>query len=398
MDLLGGGAKKPLAFLRFMGQERALGSPFQISFPATSNRSGIVPFDPPPLSCSSLEIDARCACPDCPAVCAKLPHVVSPAQEYAARCRVGEMSCFSFVLVIVYGVLLLGFSLAYFLRRVKKGSSAWFSLWPKAKRGYDRVPMEDPADEPPRRPSARRASLSNGTTNAPATDVDSANSRRPPSGSSASSELAPNPFLQPRTYPLNTHFSNFFYALGLWCATRPYLNLAIGLAVCSIINLGWNQFEIETDPVKLWVARGSEMELAKNEFDQAFGPFYRTEQIFISVAPPRIAKDVLPAKWEAVDAPVLNWQRLQWWASVEKDIRNLRSAPHNYTLTDVCFSPATDPLPPADASACVVQSIMGYLGDSLDGVDEDTWATTLVDCASTPSNCLPGSSMPMNPK
>lgn len=135
--------------------------------------------------------------------------------------------------------------------------------------------------------------------------------------------------------------------------------------------------------MKLWVARGSDSEKAKSEFDSAFDPFYRTEQIFLS---------------SKVDEPVLSWERLQWWASVEQSIRDLISSPNNYTLRDVCFSPQTEPLPPSDASACVSQSLMGYLGDSLAGVSEATWASALDSCATTPAACLPGSGQPMSSK
>lgn len=122
-------------------------------------------------------------------------------------------------------------------------------------------------------------------------------------------------------------------------------------------------------------------EVAKREFDNAFGPFYRTEQIFISVAPPpglaTTAQATTTANWEPVDEPVLSWNVLQWWASVEEEIRNLKSYPNNYTLKDVCFSPSTSPIAPEDSSLCVVQSLMGYLADSLEEVDEHSWKNTL---------------------
>lgn len=485
MDLLGGGAKNYLAFLNYMGQERALGSPFQINFPPPSefisppltiqslepfssrssagtkvDNSTAIPFDDAPLVCSSPELNARCACPDCPSVCATLPPILSPAERAAKTCKVGQMSCFSFFLVIVYALVLVGFVLGlglqeFWKRGQKVESEEETGTWTTLRRrlswrgpsntGYDRVPMEDPvfprdSEDSSSRPSGARPSSNGRTTNSLIGATSTAtfeednlrSDRRAPSGSSGVSPEASlsrssrsrlsggaslldpssdpsNPFLQPRTYALNTFLSSAFYRLGLFCARRPYLTLAIGFAVCGIINSGWSRFEIEKDPVRLWVARGSESEVAKEEFDESFGPFYRTEQVFVSLAPElrRVEGEEegewnatirASADWQVIDAPVLNWERLQWWASIEQQIRELRSYPNNYTLSSVCFSPQTDPLPPADSSACVVQSFMGYFGDSLKGVSEDTWARNLNQCATTPAACLPGSGMPMNPK
>lgn len=371
------------------------------------------------------------------------------------------MSCFSFALTIVYATALVGFVIVVTIqeamnRKGKKSAGGAFAAWQNRLSwqwssrdgiGYDRVPMEDPllagefddsatpignvngalsSRSTPGNASSGTNSLVGATSTSQIYDGEEGRGRRPPSGSSGitsnspdtsrhrlsrgaslldpSSDPTENPFLQPRTYPLNTFLSTAFYKLGLFCARRPYLTLAAGFAFCGVVNLGWGRFEVEKDPVKLWVAKGSESERAKNDFDEAFGPFYRTEQVFVSVAPAArktaAAEDeeIVANRWEPVDEPVLTWERLQWWASVEAAIRDLKSSPSNYSLADVCFSPQTEPLPPLDASACVVQSMMGYFGDSLESVREDTWASNLNDCATTPAACLPGSGMPMNPK
>lgn len=461
MDLLGGGAKNYLAFLRYMGQERALGSPFQILYPAPSDvatlppsltkfdNTTIVPFNDRPLSCSSPELNARCACPDCPSVCATLPPIASPADLAAHQCRVGRMSCFAFSLVMVYTAALAAFvGLIVWKEASGKKGFKWPTWGGSSRAGYDRVPLEDPmaagaeAEDVPstatsqsRSASGTRStgtnSLVGATSTAQAFDGETtAAGRRPPSGSSgytnypdlgsqrrrgdssaldpsASEDSGSNAFFQPRTYPLNTYLTTFFYRLGLRVARNPFLTLAVCFGLCGLANLGWSRFEVERDPVKLWVAKGSDSERAKTEFDQAFGPFYRTEQVFVYNAPflkplelddDVAADDLAPAKPGAIDAPVLSWNRLQWWAGVESQIRELHSSPNNYTLRDVCFSPQTDPHPPADASACVTQSLMGYLSDSLQGVSESSWTATLDACATTPAACLPGSGQPMNPK
>ncbi len=456
-----------------MGQVRPLGSPFQINYPkpdtiaaldAVSTSNGTtVPYAGKALSCSDTGIDARCACPDCPSVCAVLPHVPSPAERAAHHCTVGLLSCWTFSLIVIYAVLLAATVLLLGVQEVWRRNGklagedterggAWRRLksrwsvvsWSAtpSESGYDRLPMEDPvfAAEEPAAPASSSNSLapgrssstgrrsghsigaesSHGSTAQPGSRSSAQFSDSPdpstgsrPLGAGASlidpeNDAANSPFNQPRAYALNDYLANGFYQLGLWCAYRPYLTLAIGFAVCGAVNGGWSAFAIEKDPVRLWVAKGSQTEQAKNAFDEAFGPFYRTEQVFVSVAPPAtrhaqaeadstVAAAASPA-WRAVDEPVLTWEVLQWWESVEQSIVNLRSSPNGYSLKDVCFSPQTDPLPPADTAGCVVQTPLAYFGGSLAGVTEATWAATLNSCASSPASCLAPSGQPINPK
>lgn len=39
--------------------------------------------------------------------------------------------------------------------------------------------------------------------------------------------------------------------------------------------------QVTTDPVELWASPDSRSRIEKDYFDSRFGPFYRTEQIFI---------------------------------------------------------------------------------------------------------------------
>ncbi len=53
----------------------------------------------------------------------------------------------------------------------------------------------------------------------------------------------------------------------------------------GLLNLGWRNFALETDPVRLWVAPDSESKVHKEYFDDHFGPFYLFEQIFVTSIP-----------------------------------------------------------------------------------------------------------------
>ncbi|BGP12931.1 niemann-Pick type C-related protein 1 [Rhodosporidiobolus nylandii] len=495
MDLLGGGAKDPFSFLRYMGQERSLGSPFQISFPepapsslSSTSLSPTLALDPPTpftahiSSCSSGLPSERCACPDCPAVCLALPPVLSPHERDRARCKVGKMDCFPFALVIVYAAALVAGVVVLAAREARTrwtrgGEGAirlgegeddegdeegavglnlgtWRSLrhrlsfggWSSlrgseastpaadgaaeeadplseaAEEAYDedRVPLSSPsvartvaaASSPAgggrrsRSSSGRGLGLA-GARAAPA-ELDGgsgrSSSQRESSGhhaslSSVGASLSHTADYQPRTYPLSSCLSRAFYRLGLVCAQKPYLTLALGLALCGLANLGWGRFEVERDPVRLWVPPGSEVAAQKERFEEAFGPFYRTEQIFLSVTPRSSSSG-----WVEPDAPVLSFPTLEFLHYTESSILSLRSA-SNLTLRDVCFaptSPSPSGVPPPSAEYCVVQSPLGYFGGASafpdSGASKDTWRDMLDGCADSPASCLPPFGQPINPR
>ncbi|GAA5831514.1 hypothetical protein JCM11251_004049 [Rhodosporidiobolus azoricus] len=560
MDLLGGGATDYLSFLRYMGQERALGSPFQINFPdppsssvsptsqqapcafsasSSSSNSSLLsfpqPIEPatplslPPLSCASADPSIRCACPDCPPVCASLPPVRSPSERDRSRCKVGKMDCFPFVLVIVYAVALVvgtmglvaseartrwtkggggkkgairlddddeidaasdngegdeegavGLTLGTWKnlrRRFSSLGASWVSFSgtaparPAAAEGglattgplfvgdadgsEDELDLRRTATRSVRGGGAGRArsgtgsgsgsgSGSSGLVGARARsgeleggtddlllgrargDSTAADSSRSHSHSSRSQgpslsldshhshSFAYDPSAaQPRTYALNTYLSSFFYRLGFFCASRPYLVLALGLAVCGVAHLGWGRFEVEKDPVRLWVPPGSEVLRQKERFEEAFGPFYRTEQVFFSVAPPRRSlsgdgegeggDEAKEQEWSDIDSPVLSsYDTLLFLQSIETSIRSLRSSSFNLSLTDVCFAPtSSDPSGhPSSPDECVVQSLLGYFQNDLNGagVTEENWKEKVDACAASPASCLPGFGQPINPK
>lgn len=241
MDLIGGGAKNSLDFLKYMGTERpGLGSPFQITFPPpeiAQPKEEIEPLSPEPLSCSDpSQLSARCTCVDCPSICPTLPYLPPPPDPHQSHCRVGSLSCLSFALVLTYSILLLAVLLAYIFN---------FTLKARQRR-YERLALlsgdsglvEDPDaaalsttnSQPPfvlsaSKPRGRERSNGDG-------ERDSFPSR---SGSShmgmgrGTSLLDPIDALQPRKSKVNVVLKRAFYQLGFFCASRPcaYLHVLI---------------------------------------------------------------------------------------------------------------------------------------------------------------------------
>lgn len=438
MDLIGGGASSWIAFLEYMGHERpGLGSPFQIDFPSDTDlmdKSPFIPLNPPSLRCDSNSLDARCACADCPSVCTALPPAPAPfipPSNLSSVCRIGQVDCLDFACVLIYALALFASLLrlisshlirsrkhALASRRNGDADSGY-----ETPSGYERVSMHDPLapnapnvghdsgsefeDERENRPSARSINPLVGATSM-ADTPDRLLSRSQPSSSPTTPSFfsvhhrhrggwtgipfssAPEADArlmgihhQPRSYPLNVILSRIFYRLGFRCAAKPYITISLALVVCAALNMGWSKFQIEKDPSKLWVSRTSTSAIEKADFEARFGPFYRTEQIFLSPG-------------NELETRALTFERLQWIAQFEADIRALKS-PSGLSLASVCLAPLSPAQPPTSASDCVVQSIMGYFGNSLEDISSSNWAQRLDACATSPANCPPAFGQPLDP-
>lgn len=384
MDFIGGGAKNYSSFLQYMGDVKDLGSPFQINYPLTAPPE-FTPLDPVPRNCADNELASRCTCVDCPSICKALPDVSPPNAE--PTCHVGLISCLSFILILAYSLATTGFLVGYLVEK---------TIRRRREKRYERMALSvETASLSPR--SHTRGLVGAGSL-APYTDGDDslaaqAESRHLGRGASL---LDPIETVQPRHYRLNTFLRHSFYRLGLFAASSPWLTFASVFFVVGLINIGWKRFEIETDPVRLWVAPSSESKQQKDFFDQNFGPFYRPQQIFITSSPNPPPLDASFDNTSSLNPttstpPVLSWDHLQYWFKVESDIRALRS-PNGYSLSDVCFKPA------GPEGACVVQSLAAWFGNDLSDYDETTWITQLQKCAHTPGECLPEFQQPLGPK
>ena len=377
MDLLGGGAKNYSSFLMYMGDEKDIGSPFQINFPLTTP-PGSTPLDPTPRNCADNDLASRCTCIDCPDICPTLPYV--PPPNGGPSCP-----CLTFILVSVYLLAVVGFLVGYIVQT---------TIRRRREQKYERVALS--AETASLSPRSHTRGLVGAASLAQYLDEDSlgAQSESRHLGRGASL-LDPIETIQPRQYPLNTLLRRTFYRLGLFTASSPWLTFASVFLIVGLLNIGWKKFEIETDPVRLWVSPTSESKQQKEFFDENFGPFYRTEQIFVTSTPVTseyFANGSSATPSLANEERVLSWDHLKYWFNVEAEIRSLRSSPNGYSLSDVCFKPA------GPQGACVVQSIAAWFGNNLDDYNEDTWPMHLQECAQFPVECLPDFQQPLAPQ
>ncbi|RMZ83187.1 hypothetical protein DV738_g1429, partial [Chaetothyriales sp. CBS 135597] len=162
-----------------------------------------------------------------------------------------------------------------------------------------------------------------------------------------------------------------FSALGGFCASYPGVTIGTSILVVGLLSLGWLRFDVEKDPVRLWVSPDSAAAQEKAFFDDNFGPFYRTEQVFLVNS----------------SGPVLSYDNLRWLFDMEDNIARMMTD-SGLTLDDVCFNPTGD--------ACVVQSVRGWFQSGLDR----EWRDLIKHCANSPGDpmlCLPPYKDPLLP-
>ncbi|KAL1306209.1 hypothetical protein AAFC00_004306 [Neodothiora populina] len=337
MDLIGGGAKNYTQFLKFLGDKKPFGSPFQIDFPMPSpgDFPGMEPRKLDAYPCNSTDEKYRCACVDCESSCPALP-AVKETQE----CHVGVLPCLSFAVIVIYSVFLA-------LLVVAVTGHVAYAKHSRSKSERLRLLQDSP----------------------PSDDEDEGDIVH-----HAGMLDKPQKILR-----LNTICDRAFSHLGRTAARFPALTIGTSVVIVGLLSLGWLRFAVETDPVKLWVSPNSDAAREKAFFDENFGPFYRAEQAFL-------VNDTRPSG----PGPVLTYDTLQWWFDVESRVQRIKSLDGGYTLDDVCYKPTGD--------ACVVQSLTGYFGGEVDLVDPDTWAEDLEACAEQPVNCLPDFQLPLNPR
>ncbi|KAF8537295.1 sterol-sensing domain of SREBP cleavage-activation-domain-containing protein [Trichophaea hybrida] len=336
MELIGGGAKNWKDFLKFLGKKNPpFGSPFQINFPPKEKLSHhMKEMHDTPKNCNDSDVAYRCACIDCPAVCPILPNV-----DEVKVCKVGNLRCWSFAVIIAYsvGLMILGAYLS-FNEYIKYRDQKRGNL--RLLRDSDLEYSDDDDDE----------------------------------GVRTGGALVPEH--QGKPYILDTYLDRIFYRIGGTSAKFPGTTIGLSVLIVGLLSLGWLNFSVETDPVRLWVSPTSDAAQEKQFFDENFGPFYRTQQAFL-------VNDTT----NAGPSPVLSYDTLTWWFDVEQQIRRLKSLNYGVTLDDVCLNPTGD--------ACVVQSVTAYFHGNTWELKHGTWKEQIRSCANQPGQCLPDFGQPI---
>ncbi|KAF2199573.1 multidrug efflux transporter AcrB transmembrane domain-containing protein [Delitschia confertaspora ATCC 74209] len=336
MDFIGGGAKNYTQFLKFLGDKKLLGSPFQMNFPRPNADAfpNMQPMNKTAYPCNTTNEKYRCACLDCGGSCAELPEV-----SEAKQCYVGLLPCLSFAVIIIYSGFLA-------LLCIAVASHVAYQRHSKRKNERLRLLQDlEPSDDEDEGDIVHNIGMLDRPT---------------------------------KHYLVNTACDKAFSRLGYVCAKFPVITISISILVVILMSLGWLNFKIETDPVRLWVAPNSPAAQEKAFFDEKFGPFFRAEQVFL-------VNDT-----GKEPGPVMSYETLGWWFDVESRVQRLKSWNGGVTLDQVCFKPVGDD--------CVVQSVSGYFQGDFANVSPRGWEDDLKDCVDNPSSCLPAFQQPLDPR
>ncbi|XP_063706480.1 NPC intracellular cholesterol transporter 1 homolog 1b-like [Culicoides brevitarsis] len=169
---------------------------------------------------------------------------------------------------------------------------------------------------------------------------------------------------------IDVFLKHFFTKWGETVAKNPVKVLFLFILVVIPLSIGAMFIEVTTDPVKLWAAHDSQARQQKEYFDATFGPFFRTEQIFV--------KPIFKQNFTQFDSrtgqnitygPAFNVTFLKEVQKFQQEILSLGQA-EGEGLEKICYAPIMEANVTVQLENCVVQSLFGYLSDD-ETLDDD---------------------------
>uniref|UniRef100_A0A8C3YD10 NPC1 like intracellular cholesterol transporter 1 n=1 Tax=Catagonus wagneri TaxID=51154 RepID=A0A8C3YD10_9CETA len=207
-----------------------------------------------------------------------------------------------------------------------------------------------------------------------------------------------------------TLLSRCFQCWGTWVASWPLTILAVSVVIVVAMAGGLAFMKLTTDPVDLWSAPNSQAREEKAFHDRYFGPFFRTNQVFLT-APnrPSYRYDSLllgPKNFSGVLSSDLLLEVLE----LQEKLRHLQvwspEEQRNISLQDICYAP----LNPHNSSLsdCCVNSLLQYFqnnrtnllltaNQTLSGQTAQVdWRDHLLYCANAPLTFKDGTSLALS--
>uniref|UniRef100_A0A0K8UN34 Niemann-Pick C1 protein n=1 Tax=Bactrocera latifrons TaxID=174628 RepID=A0A0K8UN34_BACLA len=190
---------------------------------------------------------------------------------------------------------------------------------------------------------------------------------------------------------VNTLLSKLFLNWGHFCAKHPVLVLAICSWIIGGLAYGTTHLSVTTNPIELWAGKESQTRLEKEYFDEHFGPFYRTNQIFIKPLNQTTFTHNTSAGIETF-GPAFEKNFLKEVFLLQEQIQNLTTE-NGVTLADVCYAPMVYAGEKITINNCVVQSIYGYYQNNMEEFEREyvdsngytnTYLNQLEDCLRVP--------------
>uniref|UniRef100_A0A8C6RZ73 NPC1 like intracellular cholesterol transporter 1 n=1 Tax=Nannospalax galili TaxID=1026970 RepID=A0A8C6RZ73_NANGA len=212
---------------------------------------------------------------------------------------------------------------------------------------------------------------------------------------------------QKRSLTLHTVLGNFFQSWGTRVASWPITVLVVSFLFVIALATGMIFIELTTDPVDLWSAPNSQARKEKAFHDEHFGPFFRTNQVFLTALNQSgyIYNSLLlgPKNFSGI----LSLDLLLELLELQESLRHMQvwspEAERNISLQDICYAP----LKPHNTSLsdCCVNSFLQYFqnnrtlllltaNQTLNGqTSQVDWRDHFLYCANAPLTFKDGTSL-----
>ncbi|KAL1790409.1 Niemann-Pick C1 1 [Sigmodon hispidus] len=222
-------------------------------------------------------------------------------------------------------------------------------------------------------------------------------------------QKAPN-LSHKRRFSPHTVLGHFFESWGTRVASWPLTVLAVSFIAVVALSAGLTYIQLTTDPVELWSAPKSQAREEKAFHDEHFGPFFRTNQIFVT------ARNRSSYRYDSLllgsknFSGILSLDLLLDLLELQERLRHLQvwspEAQRNVSLKDFCYAP----LNPHNTSLsdCCINSLLQYFQNNrtlllLTANQTLSGQTSLVDwkdhflyCANAPLTFKDGTSLALS--
>ncbi|KAM6156387.1 NPC1-like intracellular cholesterol transporter 1 [Erethizon dorsatum] len=173
--------------------------------------------------------------------------------------------------------------------------------------------------------------------------------------------MAPSPLKKRRCSP-HMVLGRFFESWGRRVASWPLTVLTVSLVGVLALASGLIFVELTMDPVELWSAPKSQARQEKEFHDQHFGPFFRTNQVFLTATNRSNYRYDSLLLGPKTFSGILSLDLLLELLDLQERLQHLQvwspEAQRNVSLQDVCYAP----LNPHNTSLsdCCVNSLLQY--------------------------------------
>ncbi|XP_051896739.1 NPC1-like intracellular cholesterol transporter 1 [Pristis pectinata] len=156
--------------------------------------------------------------------------------------------------------------------------------------------------------------------------------------------------------------TNGFRRWGTAVARHPLLVIGASVIVVVVLSAGLTYITLTTDPVQLWSAPDSRARREKEFHDANFGPFFRTDQIILTV---RNRSDYTydsilfgKNKFSGIFSKDILLELLDFQTRLQNIEVWSEKAQRNISLKDICYAPLNPQEP--RTTDCAVNSLLQY--------------------------------------